>query len=127
MVDLLPEVAPLTAQAFLELVDRRYFDGSGWHRVVPNFVAQDGDPRGDGRGAAGFALRDEVSPLPYQRGTMGLARAGPDTGGSQFFITFSRQPHLEGAYTIFGTVRSGLDVLDRVTYGDRIRRIRRQP
>ncbi len=127
VVDLLPEVAPLTAQAFLELIDRRYFDGSGWHRVVPNFVAQDGDPRGDGRGAAGFALRDEVSPMPYQRGTLGLARAGPDTGSSQFFITFSRQPHLEGAYTIFGTVRSGLDVLDRVTYGDRIRRIRRQP
>ncbi len=126
VVDLLPATAPLTVQAILDLVDRRYFDGSVWHRVVPNFVVQDGDARGDGRGSPGFSIRDEVSPLGYDVGTVGMARGGPDTGGSQFFITLSPQPHLEGSYTVFGVVSDGRDALGRITLGDRIRRIRRQ-
>ena len=125
VVQLFPAEAPLTVAAFLSLVDRRYFDGSRWHRVVPNFVAQDGDPRGDGWGGPGFVLRDELNPMRYDVGTMGMALSGPDTGGSQFFITHSAQPHLDGAYAAFGRVVRGLDVLAAITQGDRIRSIHR--
>jgi cyclophilin family peptidyl-prolyl cis-trans isomerase/HEAT repeat protein len=125
VVELLPTEAPLTVAAFLSLVERRYFDGARWHRVVPNFVAQDGDPRGDGWGGPGFVLRDEVNPSRYGTGTMGMALSGPDTGGSQFFITHSAQPHLDGAYTVLGRVVAGLTVLAGVAQGDRIRSIHR--
>src|SRR5437899_1221447 len=125
VVELLPAEAPLTVAAFLSLVERRYFDGARWHRVVPNFVAQDGDPRGDGWGGPGFVLRDEVNPTRYETGTMGMALSGPDTGGSQFFITHSAQPHLDGTYTVFGRVVAGLNVLAGVAQGDRIRSIHR--
>src|SRR2546422_656537 len=125
VVELLPAEAPLTVAAFLSLVERRYFDGARWHRVVPNFVAQDGDPRGDGWGGPGFVLRDEVNPTRYGTGTMGMALSGPDTGGSQFFITHSVQPHLDGTYTVFGRVVAGLAVLAGVAQGDRIRSIHR--
>ncbi len=125
VVQLYATEAPLTVAAFLSLVERRYFDGSRWHRVVPDFVAQDGDPRGDGWGGPGFALRDEVNPIRYEVGTMGMALSGPDTGGSQFFITHSAQPHLDGTYTVFGRVVQGLDVLAAITQGDRIRSIHR--
>jgi cyclophilin family peptidyl-prolyl cis-trans isomerase len=125
VVELLPAEAPLTVAAFLSLVDRRYFDGSTWHRVVPNFVVQDGDPRGDGWGGPGFALRDEVNPVRYETATVGMALSGPDTGGSQFFITHSPQPHLDGTYTVFGRVVSGLGALDAIGQGERIRSIHR--
>jgi cyclophilin family peptidyl-prolyl cis-trans isomerase len=125
VVELLPLEAPLTVAAFLPLVERRYFDGSRWHRVVPNFVVQDGDPRGDGWGGPGFVLRDEVNPMRYDAGSMGMALSGPDTGGSQFFITHSAQPHLDGTYTVFGRIVSGLDVLGAIAQGDRIRTIHR--
>ena len=118
--------APLTVQNFLRLVDRRFFDGSRWHRVVPNFVIQDGDPRGDGNGGPGWVIRDEINRQRYDRGALGMALSGPDTGGSQFFTTHSPQPHLDGGYTVFGHVTQGYDVLDQIVQGDRIRRIIRQ-
>ena len=117
--------APLTVQNFLRLVDRRFFDGSRWHRVVPNFVIQDGDPRGDGNGGPGWVIRDEINRRRYDRGAVGMALSGPDTGGSQFFITHSPQPHLDGGYTVFGHLLQGADVLDRIVQGDRIGRITR--
>jgi cyclophilin family peptidyl-prolyl cis-trans isomerase len=125
VVELLVDQAPMTVAAFLSLVDRRYFDGSRWHRAVPNFVIQDGDPRGDGWGGPGFVLRDELNPTLYQTGTVGMALSGPDTGGSQFFITHSPQPHLDGVYTVFGRVVSGVTVLAGIAQGDRIRSIHR--
>ena len=125
VVELLPVEAPLTVAAFLSLVDRRYFDGSTWHRVVPNFVVQDGDPRGDGWGGPGFALRDEVNPIRYETGTVGMALSGPDTGGSQFFITHSAQPHLDGTYTVFGRVVEGFGALEAIAQGERIETIHR--
>ena len=125
VVELLPAEAPLTVAAFLGLVDRRYFDGDHWHRVVPNFVIQDGDPRDDGWGGPGFSLRDEINPVRYQKGSVGMALSGPDTGGSQYFITVGPEPRLDGTYPIFGRVTSDLSVLDAVTQGDRIRSVHR--
>ena len=124
-IELLPAEAPVTVAAFLDLVERRFFDGTRWHRVVPNFVVQDGDPRGDGWGGPGFVLRDEINPVRYDVGTVGMALSGPDTGGSQYFITHSAQPHLDGTYTIFGRVVAGVPTLDAIGQGDRIRSIHR--
>jgi len=124
-IEVLPAEAPMTAAAFLVLVERRFFDGMRWHRVVPNFVVQDGDPRGDGWGGPGFVLRDEINPVRYETGTVGIALSGPDTGGSQYFITHSAQPHLDGTYTIFGRVTGGSGILDAIGQGDRIRSIHR--
>ena len=117
--------APLTVDNFVRLADRRFFDNGRWHRVVPNFVVQDGDPRGDGNGGPTTVIRDEINRHRYDAGTVGMALSGPDTGGSQFFITHSPQPHLDGGYTVFGQVVSGWDVLNQVVQGDRIRRIYR--
>jgi cyclophilin family peptidyl-prolyl cis-trans isomerase/HEAT repeat protein len=124
-IELLPVQAPLTVAAFLALVDRRYFDGQTWHRVVPNFVVQAGDPRGDGWGGPGTLLRDEINPLHYTTGSVGMALSGPDTGGSQFFITYSSQPHLDGTYTIFGRLSGDARVLQSLAQGDRIRSVHR--
>jgi len=126
-IELLPAEAPLTVAAFLGLIERRFFDGTRWHRVVPNFVVQDGDPRGDGWGGPGrgFVLRDEINPVRYETGRVGMALSGPDTGGSQYFITHSAQPHLDGIYTVFGRVVSGVTVLNAIGQGDRIRSIHR--
>jgi cyclophilin family peptidyl-prolyl cis-trans isomerase len=116
--------APLTVYNFITLARRRYFDGQSFHRVVPNFVVQGGDPRGDGNGGPGYAIRDELNRRRYLRGTLGMALSGPNTGGSQFFVTHSPQPHLDGGYTVFGQMASGDPVLDRIVQGDRIVRIR---
>jgi cyclophilin family peptidyl-prolyl cis-trans isomerase/HEAT repeat protein len=124
-IELLPVQAPLTVAAFLALVDRRYFDGQTWHRVVPNFVVQAGDPRGDGWGGPGTVLRDEINPLHYTTGSVGMALSGADTGGSQFFITYSNQPHLDGTYTIFGRLSGDARVLQSLAQGDRIRSMHR--
>jgi cyclophilin family peptidyl-prolyl cis-trans isomerase len=117
--------APLTVANFLRLVDARYFDGDRFHRVVPNFVVQDGDPRGDGNGGPGYAIRDEINTHRYGSGTVGMALSGPDTGGSQWFITLSPQPHLDGNYTVFGEVTSGTATLARIVQGDLIRSVHR--
>jgi cyclophilin family peptidyl-prolyl cis-trans isomerase len=93
--------------------------------VVPGFVVQAGDPRGDGWGGPGTVLRDEINPVRYGSGIVGLALSGPDTGGSQFFITLSPQPHLDGTYPVFGRVTAGQSILPLITQGDRIRSIHR--
>jgi cyclophilin family peptidyl-prolyl cis-trans isomerase/HEAT repeat protein len=116
--------APLTVANFIELASRHYFDGLSFHRVVPNFVAQDGDPRGDGSGGPGYAIRDELNRRWYDKGAVGMALSGPDTGGSQYFLTHSPQPHLDGHYTVFAHVTAGYDALDRLVQGDRIASIR---
>jgi cyclophilin family peptidyl-prolyl cis-trans isomerase/HEAT repeat protein len=116
--------APLTVESFLALARRGYFDGQEWPRVVPNFVVQGGDPRGDTNGGPGYAIRDEIDRHRYRVGTLGMALSGPDTGGSQFFITHSAQPHLDGTYAIFGEVVSGQAIAERILPGDRIVRIR---
>jgi cyclophilin family peptidyl-prolyl cis-trans isomerase/HEAT repeat protein len=125
-VELYGPDAPLTVANFLRLVDRHFFDGNRWHRVVPNFVAQDGDPRGDGFGGPGGAIRDEINRNRYGTKPMvGMALSGPDTGSSQWFISLSPQPHLDGTYTIFGKAVGNVGALRRITQGDVIRAIRR--
>ena len=119
-VELACTEAPLTCLNFLQLGTQGFYDGLAFHRVVPDFVVQAGDPRGDGRGGPGYSIRDEINLLRYDRGTVGMALSGPNSGGSQFFITLSAQPHLDGGYTVFGRVIAGLDVLEQIVEGDRI-------
>ncbi len=116
--------APQTALNFMTLARKGFFNGLQIHRVVPNFVVQDGDPRGDGEGGPGYTIRDEINDKPYLRGTVGMALDWRDTGGSQFFITHSPQPHLDARYTVFGRVVNGMDVVDRIRQGDVIQRVR---
>jgi HEAT repeat protein/cyclophilin family peptidyl-prolyl cis-trans isomerase len=116
--------APLMIDNFVTLVKRRFYNGLTFHRVVPDFVVQGGDPRGDGEGGPGYTVRDEVSQRPYLRGTVGIALDWQDTGGSQFFITHSPQPHLDAKYTVIGRVTEGMDVVDRIQQNDVIRRVR---
>jgi peptidyl-prolyl cis-trans isomerase B (cyclophilin B) len=123
VIELFGAEAPLTVDNFLRLVDRGFYDNGRWHRVVPNFVLQDGDPRGDGAGGPGTAIRDEINRRRYQRGTVGMALAGPDTGGSQFFICHSPQPHLDNKHTVFGQVVKGLEIVDAIRAGDKMTRV----
>jgi len=116
--------APQTARNFAALARRGFFNGLQIHRVVPNFVVQDGDPRGDGEGGPGYTIRDELNERPFLRGTVGMALSWRDTGGSQFFIAHSPQPHLDARYTVFGRVVNGMDVVDRIQQGDTITRVR---
>jgi cyclophilin family peptidyl-prolyl cis-trans isomerase/HEAT repeat protein len=120
VVDLRRDVAPLTASALAALANRGFYNGLAFHRVVPDFVVQGGDPRGDGDGGPGWALPDEHSPLRFVRGTLGIATSGAETGGSQFFLCHSPQPHLDGRYTVAGQLRSGEEVLDELQPGDTI-------
>jgi cyclophilin family peptidyl-prolyl cis-trans isomerase len=115
--------APLTSASFVRLARRGFYDGLTFHRVVPGFVVQGGDPRGDGYGGPGYALRCEITRRPFGRGSVGLAHAGEDSGGSQFFVALSPQPHLDGRYTRFGAVVSGVEVLGRIRPGDVIERV----
>ena len=115
--------APVTVENFVSLARAKYFDGIVFHRVVPNFVLQDGCPRGDGWGGPGYMIPCEYNDRPYETGTVGMALAGKDTGGSQWFVTLSPQPRLEGRYTVFGTVTRGMDVVERMMPGDRIVRV----
>jgi cyclophilin family peptidyl-prolyl cis-trans isomerase/HEAT repeat protein len=125
-IELFPDVAPFTVMNFLKLAEKNFYDGSIFHRVVPNFVIQGGDPTGTGYGSPGYTIRSEFSPLTYERGMVGMASSGKDTEGSQFFITHSSTPHLDGRYTIFGKVIDGMDVVDKIMIGDSIINIVRE-
>ncbi len=120
---LLPELAPVTVANFIELARAGFYNGLIFHRVVPGFVIQGGDPRGDGWGGPGYTIPCEYSATLYDRGVVGIAHAGKDTGGSQFFITHTPQPHLNGRYTVFARVTEGMDVVDAITIFDKIERI----
>lgn len=119
-ISLLGSDAPLTVANFAALARAGYYQGTAFHRVVPAFVVQDGDPRGDGSGGPPLTIRDEFNRRRYARGAVGMALSGPDTGGSQYFLTLTPQPHLDGHYTVFGMLRGGFDVLDHITQGDSI-------
>ena len=111
--------APLTVENFLNLARAGFYDGTTFHRVIPGFMAQGGDPTGTGTGGPGYKFRDEFSSRRHDaKGTLSMANAGPNTNGSQFFITFGPTPHLDGRHTVFGRVVEGLDVLDGIRERD---------
>ena len=123
VVELACEQARMTCLNFMQLARQGFYDGQVFHRVIPDFVVQTGDPRGDGWGGPGYTIRDELNRMPFARGVLGMASSGPDTAGSQFFIALSRQPHLDGRYTAFGRVVHGEEILDRLVQGDRLERV----
>jgi cyclophilin family peptidyl-prolyl cis-trans isomerase/HEAT repeat protein len=117
--------APLACWNFAQLAEKRFYDGLTVHRVVPNFVVQDGDPRGDGYGDPGYAIRDEINHLRFAAGVVGMASDGRDTAGSQWFVTLSAQPHLDGRYTAFARIVQNFSgVLAQILPGDRVLSIR---
>jgi cyclophilin family peptidyl-prolyl cis-trans isomerase/HEAT repeat protein len=120
-----PDMAPLTVSNFIYLINRRFYHNMLVHRVVSDFVIQSGDPRGDGWGGPGYSIPCEYNMLHFERGTIGMATAGKDTGGSQFFICHSEQPHLDRRYTAFGQVIQGMDVVDQIEVDDQIIQISR--
>jgi peptidyl-prolyl cis-trans isomerase B (cyclophilin B) len=121
-LELYPEHAPITVNNFVFLTREGYYDGVTFHRVIKDFVIQGGDPTGTGRGGPGYTFSDEVlgNPLKHKTGVMSMANAGPNTNGSQFFITHSPQPHLDGKHTVFGAVVNGMDVVNAIEPGDQM-------
>jgi peptidylprolyl isomerase len=118
-IELFTDIAPQTVNSFVFLAQQGYFDGVTFHRVLPGFVAQGGDPTGTGRGGPGYTLPDEFSDIPIDTGIVAMANTGaPNSGGSQFFITYSRQESLDGKYTVFGEVIEGMDVAENLTPRD---------
>ena len=125
VLELYPEHAPKTVNNFVFLAREGFYDGVSFHRVIRDFVIQGGDPTGTGRGGPGYRFEDEVAgnPLRHERGVISMANAGPNTNGSQFFITHSPQPHLDGKHTVFGRVTQGLEVVDAIAQGDTMIRV----
>ncbi len=119
-LELYPEYAPKTVNNFIFLAREGYYDGVSFHRVIADFMIQGGDPTGTGRGGPGYMFEDEFqgNPLIHEKGVISMANAGPNTNGSQFFITHGPQPHLNGRHTVFGKVIDGQDVVDAIRQGD---------
>ena len=117
--------APVTVNNFVFLARQGFYDGVAFHRVIANFMIQGGDPTGSGRGGPGYRFADELrnNPLKHVAGALSMANAGPDTNGSQFFITHCPQPHLDGRHTVFGQVVEGQAVVDAIRQGDRMLRV----
>ncbi|NSW51561.1 MAG: peptidylprolyl isomerase [Anaerolineae bacterium] len=121
-IELYPQHAPITVNSFVFLANEGFYNGVTFHRVISNFVIQGGDPTGTGRGGPGYEFVDETkgNPLKHETGVLSMANAGPNTNGSQFFITHSPQPHLDGKHTVFGKVVEGMDVVNAIRQGDRM-------
>ena len=124
-VELLPDKAPLTVANFVNLARRGFYDGLGFHRVIADFMVQGGCPEGSGRGGPGYRFEDETgNGVRHERGVLSMANAGPNTNGSQFFITHVATPWLDGKHTVFGKVVEGLDVVDAIAQGDAIHSVK---
>ena len=124
-LELYPQHAPKTVNNFVFLARQGFYDGVSFHRVIDDFMIQGGDPTGSGRGGPGYRFEDEVegNPLKHETGVISMANAGPNTNGSQFFITHSPQPHLNGKHTVFGKVVKGQEVVDAIQQGDKMVRL----
>ena len=124
-LELYSEHAPKTVNNFVFLAREGFYDGISFHRVIGDFMIQGGDPTGTGGGGPGYSFEDEVeeNPLTHEKGVISMANAGPNTNGSQFFITHSPQPHLNGKHTVFGKVMTGQNVVDSIRQGDKMERI----
>ena len=121
-IELYPEHAPNTVNNFVFLIKEGFYDGVSFHRVIEDFVIQGGDPTGTGRGGPGYSFEDELkgNPLKHERGIISMANSGPNSNGSQFFITHSPQSHLNGKHTVFGKVVKGLEIVDLIQQGDKM-------
>jgi peptidyl-prolyl cis-trans isomerase B (cyclophilin B) len=121
-LELYPQHAPKTVNNFVFLAKEGFYNDVSFHRVISNFMIQGGDPTGTGRGGPGYRFEDEVkgNPLKHETGVISMANAGPNTNGSQFFITHSPQPHLNGRHTVFGKAVSGQEVVNAIQQGDKM-------
>ncbi|MYL48407.1 peptidylprolyl isomerase [Halobacillus litoralis] len=126
LIELYDEAAPKTVENFEKLANDEFYDGLTFHRVIPDFVIQGGCPKGTGTGGPGYTIKCETegNPHKHERGSLSMAHAGKDTGGSQFFVCHSPQPHLDGRHTVFGKVVEGVDTVDRVRVGDVMQKVR---
>jgi len=123
-MELYPDVAPNTVEAFKKLIKKGFYDGLTFHRVIPGFMAQGGDPDGTGMGGPGYSLKAEFNNKKHVRGTLAMARSSdPDSAGSQFYICYAPQPHLDGQYTIFGQVTDGMEFVDQLHNGSIIKKM----
>jgi peptidyl-prolyl cis-trans isomerase B (cyclophilin B) len=126
--ELFPDDAPMHCAAFIKLADAGFYDGLTFHRVEPGFVAQGGDPKGDGTGGPGYRLPAEFNARPHRRGTVAMARASnPDSAGSQFYICLGDARFLDGQYTVFGQMSSGFEALDAIKRGDAMTGVKIEP
>jgi peptidyl-prolyl cis-trans isomerase B (cyclophilin B) len=116
-----PEDAPKTVENFVTLAKKGFYNGLNFHRVVPDFVVQGGCPKGNGTGGPGYQIKAEFNKQKHMRGTLAMARSqDPDSAGSQFYICYGATPHLDGQYTVFGRVVSGMELVDRIQQGDKM-------
>ncbi|MDP2744399.1 MAG: peptidylprolyl isomerase [Dehalococcoidia bacterium] len=123
VLELFVKDAPVTVNNFVFLAREGFYDGTTFHRVIPGFMAQGGDPTGTGAGGPGYKFADELSQRKHGTGTLSMANAGPGTNGSQFFITYAPQPHLDGKHSVFGQLTKGIDVLKNLKNGDKMKKV----
>jgi peptidyl-prolyl cis-trans isomerase B (cyclophilin B) len=124
-IEFFPADAPKTVENFVTLAKQNFYDGLTFHRVVPGFVVQGGDPKGDGTGGPGYKIKAEFNKQKHVRGTLAMARSqDPDSAGCQFYITYGPTPHLDNNYTVFGRVTSGMELVDQIQKGDRMKSVR---
>ena len=120
-LEFFPEDAPKTVENFVTLAKKGFYNGLNFHRVVPDFVVQGGCPKGNGTGGPGYTIKAEFNKQKHVRGTLAMARSQhPDSAGSQFYICYGSTPHLDGQYTVFGKVVSGMELVDRIKQGDKM-------
>ncbi|HPZ09630.1 MAG TPA: peptidylprolyl isomerase [Candidatus Eremiobacteraeota bacterium] len=124
VLELYKNDAPSTVENFMTLIKKNFYNGLKFHRVLDNFMIQGGCPHGTGTGGPGYTIKCEINKRKHLTGTLSMANAGPDTGGSQFFITHSPQPHLNGKHTVFGHVISGMDVVNKIKKGDLMKEVK---
>jgi len=124
VLELFEKDAPNTVANFVKLINKGFYNGLKFHRVIPNFMIQTGCPKGNGTGGPGYSIKCEINPQKHTSGALSMAHAGKNTGGSQFFITHSPQPHLDGVHTVFGQVVEGMDVVNKIKQGDVMERVR---
>jgi peptidyl-prolyl cis-trans isomerase B (cyclophilin B) len=123
-LELYPQDAPVTVNNFVTLARKGFYNGLTFHRIIPGFMAQGGDPKGDGSGGPGYTIPDEINQRKHVTGALSMAKtAQPNTGGSQFFICFAPQPHLDGIHTVFGQLTQGTDVLKQLVIGDKMNEV----
>ncbi|MEA3295383.1 MAG: peptidylprolyl isomerase [Euryarchaeota archaeon] len=123
VLELFDNDAPNTVENFVKLIDQGFYNGLTFHRVIPDFMIQGGCPKGNGTGGPGYKIKCEINPRKHTKGALSMAHAGKNTGGSQFFITHSPQPHLDGVHTVFGQVIEGMEVVNKIKNSDVITKI----